>query len=275
MKRDEAEKMNTANHFYEQMVKEKERADIFNKTSQHSGINRKQESRKEYRCGDEIENYLNWSTGPAPLPNAPIVIKSAYFDSASFVDCSAILPSKIKRKITAHSAEVTCVAFSKSGLIMASGSTDKSMSSNPFHLPSLYSPPFLLTSMLTYFIAAVRLWDGPSGQSKTVLQGPTQSVMSVQFSPSDEALLGASNDNACRIWGVDNCRLRHTLTGHVGKVQLPYMGTRFKSFTLFFFCFFVGLRSYFCRYTKSHHRKSRSHHQVVGPNQGLLHTHSI
>jgi len=163
-KRDEAEKMNTANTFYEQMVKEKQRADVVNLANPHPA--------------------------PAPLLGAPIVIKTAFFDSASFVDCNAILPSKPKRKIGAHSAEVICVSFSKSGLIMASGSTDKT----------------------------VRLWDAPSGQSKTVLQGPTQSVMCVQFSPSDEALLGASNDNACRIWGVDNCRLRHTLTGHVGKV---------------------------------------------------------
>eukprot|EP00026_Physarum_polycephalum_P006127 Phypoly_transcript_06168.p1 GENE.Phypoly_transcript_06168~~Phypoly_transcript_06168.p1 ORF type:complete len:595 (+),score=94.28 Phypoly_transcript_06168:102-1787(+) len=166
LKSEEAEKMNTANNFYEQMVKEKQRADT-------------------------VINQVHPQSAPAPLGlNAPIVIKTAFFDSASFVDCSAILPSKPKRKISAHQAEVICVAFSRSGLTMASGSTDKT----------------------------VRLWDAPSGQSKTVLQGPTQSVMCVQFSPSDEALLGASNDNACRIWGVENCRLRHTLTGHVGKV---------------------------------------------------------
>lgn len=164
LKSEEAEKMNTANTFYDQMVKEKQRADVFNQTHPQSA--------------------------PAPLLGAPVVIKTAFFDSASFIDCSAILPSKPKRKIAAHSAEVVCAAYSKSGLILASGSTDKT----------------------------VRLWDAPSGQNKTILQGPTQSVMCVQFSPSDEALLGASNDNACRIWGVDNCRLRHTLTGHVGKV---------------------------------------------------------
>lgn len=65
----------------------------------------------------------------------------------------------------------------------------------------------------------MRLWDAPTGQSKSTLSGATQSVMSVEFSPSDEFVVGASNDNACRVWSVDSCRLRHTLTGHVGKVM--------------------------------------------------------
>jgi autophagy-related protein 16 len=164
LKSEEAEKMNTANTFYEQMVQQKTRAELANIAHQHAA--------------------------PAPLPGAPVVVKTAFFDQASFVDCNAILPSKPKRKLGAHSAEVTCVTFSRSGMIMATGSTDKT----------------------------VKLWDAPSGQNKTALAGPTQSVMCIQFSPSDDALLGASNDNACRIWGVDTFRLRHTLTGHVGKV---------------------------------------------------------
>ena len=42
--------------------------------------------------------------------------------------------------------------------------------------------------------------------------------MCVRFSPNEEFILGASNDNAARLWSVEQGRIRHTLTGHIGKV---------------------------------------------------------
>lgn len=128
-----------------------------------------------------------------------------YFDKLAYVDFSAILPDKPRKKIGAHTSEVTCVSYTKTGLVMATGSVDKSMS-NDGHFKYSYS-------------IAVRLWDAPTGQSKAILSGSAQSVMYVEFSPSDELVAAACNDNACRIWSVDTCRLRHTLTGHTEKVK--------------------------------------------------------
>uniref|UniRef100_A0A8D1THD8 Autophagy related 16 like 1 n=1 Tax=Sus scrofa TaxID=9823 RepID=A0A8D1THD8_PIG len=55
-------------------------------------------------------------------------------------------------------------------------------------------------------VTAVCVFDAHDGE-----------VNAVQFSPGSY-LLAASNDFASRIWTVDDYRLRHTLTGHSGKV---------------------------------------------------------
>ena len=42
--------------------------------------------------------------------------------------------------------------------------------------------------------------------------------MSVSFNYTGDLLLGSSNDNSTKIWSIDTGRLKHTLTGHIGKV---------------------------------------------------------
>eukprot|EP01111_Echinosteliopsis_oligospora_P005679 TRINITY_DN1920_c0_g1_i1.p1 TRINITY_DN1920_c0_g1~~TRINITY_DN1920_c0_g1_i1.p1 ORF type:complete len:560 (-),score=146.12 TRINITY_DN1920_c0_g1_i1:26-1705(-) len=166
----EADTMNTANAFYEKMVEEVHRS----------------ESSLKLSMRDPATIATSTSTAQPPV----VVTKSQYLATASFLDCTCIIPSKPKRKLVAHAAEVTCLGFSLSGSILASGSMDKS----------------------------VKIWEGMTGALKTTLNGGAQSVMCVCFSPGDEHILAANNDNSCRVWNADNGRLRHTLTGHVGKV---------------------------------------------------------
>ncbi|RUS70518.1 hypothetical protein EGW08_021718, partial [Elysia chlorotica] len=42
--------------------------------------------------------------------------------------------------------------------------------------------------------------------------------MSLDYNQDDTYIVGASNDFASRVWSVSDQRLRHTLTGHSGKV---------------------------------------------------------
>ncbi|XP_054062858.1 autophagy-related protein 16-1-like [Rissa tridactyla] len=66
----------------------------------------------------------------------------------------------------------------------------------------------------------VKLWEvlGDRCEPKGSLSGSNAGITSIEFDSAGSYLLAASNDFASRIWTVDDNRLRHTLTGHSGKV---------------------------------------------------------
>uniref|UniRef100_A0A665VBS8 Autophagy-related protein 16-1-like n=1 Tax=Echeneis naucrates TaxID=173247 RepID=A0A665VBS8_ECHNA len=66
----------------------------------------------------------------------------------------------------------------------------------------------------------VKLWEVVSGhcEPKGALTGSNAGITSIDYDSAGSYLLAASNDFASRIWTVDDYRLRHTLTGHSGKV---------------------------------------------------------
>ncbi len=67
-----------------------------------------------------------------------------------------------------------------------------------------------------------RLWDVSKGEKEELrssLTGANGAVMSLDFDSGGNLLLAGSADFAARVWSVDDCRLRHTLTGHSGKVH--------------------------------------------------------
>uniref|UniRef100_A0A672SUF2 Autophagy-related protein 16-1-like n=1 Tax=Sinocyclocheilus grahami TaxID=75366 RepID=A0A672SUF2_SINGR len=92
----------------------------------------------------------------------------------------------------AHDGEVNAVRFSPGSRLLATGGMDR----------------------------RVKLWEVVSGrcEPKGVLTGSNAGITSIEFDSAGSYLLAASNDFASRIWTVDDYRLRHTLTGHSGKV---------------------------------------------------------
>ncbi|CAK6979944.1 autophagy-related protein 16-1 isoform X1 [Scomber scombrus] len=92
----------------------------------------------------------------------------------------------------AHDGEVNAVRFSPGSRLLATGGMDR----------------------------RVKLWDVVSGrcEPKGALTGSNAGITSIEFDSAGSYLLAASNDFASRIWTVDDYRLRHTLTGHSGKV---------------------------------------------------------
>uniref|UniRef100_A0A4W4HDK7 Autophagy-related protein 16 domain-containing protein n=1 Tax=Electrophorus electricus TaxID=8005 RepID=A0A4W4HDK7_ELEEL len=93
----------------------------------------------------------------------------------------------------AHDGEVNAVRFSPGSRILATGGMDR----------------------------RVKLWEVIAGshcECKGALTGSNAGITSIEFDSTGSYLLAASNDFASRIWTVDDYRLRHTLTGHSGKV---------------------------------------------------------
>uniref|UniRef100_A0A672SRG7 APG16-like 1 n=1 Tax=Sinocyclocheilus grahami TaxID=75366 RepID=A0A672SRG7_SINGR len=102
------------------------------------------------------------------------------------------VPSTALHVFDAHDGEVNAVRFSPGSRLLATGGMDR----------------------------RVKLWEVVSGrcEPKGVLTGSNAGITSIEFDSAGSYLLAASNDFASRIWTVDDYRLRHTLTGHSGKV---------------------------------------------------------
>uniref|UniRef100_A0A3B4CES6 Autophagy-related protein 16 domain-containing protein n=1 Tax=Pygocentrus nattereri TaxID=42514 RepID=A0A3B4CES6_PYGNA len=92
----------------------------------------------------------------------------------------------------AHDGEVNAVRFSPGSRLLATGGMDR----------------------------RVKLWEVVAGhcEPKGALTGSNAGITSIEFDSAGSYLLAASNDFASRIWTMDDYRLRHTLTGHSGKV---------------------------------------------------------
>ncbi|XP_076238428.1 autophagy-related 16 isoform X2 [Calliopsis andreniformis] len=103
------------------------------------------------------------------------------------------VPTKVSVTFNAHDGEVYAVKWSPVERILATGGADRK----------------------------VKLWNITKGasESKGILVGSNAGVMSVDFDSTGTLILGASNDYASRVWTVSDLRLKHTLTGHCGKVM--------------------------------------------------------
>eukprot|EP01027_Heterolobosea_sp_BB2_P007311 GEZU01010896.1.p1 GENE.GEZU01010896.1~~GEZU01010896.1.p1 ORF type:complete len:413 (+),score=100.46 GEZU01010896.1:164-1240(+) len=133
---------------------------------------------------EELEAYKSGSFAAAN--NA--VITEGKLDTSEALSVGP--PKEQFRSFSAHDADINSIAFNKGGNLFATGSNDKT----------------------------VKLWDARTGNLSATLHGSVQGVISVDFSPSSEYVLGTCNDSSVRIWTVAQQRLRHTLTGHTNKV---------------------------------------------------------
>ncbi|XP_072723314.1 autophagy-related protein 16-1 isoform X6 [Ciconia boyciana] len=100
----------------------------------------------------------------------------------------------------AHDGEVNAVQFSPGSRLLATGGMDRRV--------KLWE----VLGVLFVFLCADRC------EPKGSLSGSNAGITSIEFDSAGSYLLAASNDFASRIWTVDDNRLRHTLTGHSGKV---------------------------------------------------------
>jgi WD40 repeat protein len=95
------------------------------------------------------------------------------------------------RSLSVHTDNVTSVAFSPDGRLLASGSDDNT----------------------------IKLWEVASGREVRTLTGHTYDVDSVAFSPDGRLLASGSYDRTIKLWEVASGSLVRTLTGHEGSVR--------------------------------------------------------
>jgi WD40 repeat protein len=113
-----------------------------------------------------------------PQPTAPTVLES---DN---------LPSKIVRTLLGHKRNVTSVAFSPDGKILASGSEDESL----------------------------KLWNIDTGEEIRTLKAHNFWVTSVAFSPDGKLLASGGEDKIVNLWEVSSGKKLDSLHGHDNSV---------------------------------------------------------
>lgn len=103
-----------------------------------------------------------------------------------------LLPTKCNSKFESHEGEVNDVQWFITGQFFATGGSDRK----------------------------VRLFEmlGGKHEKKATLTGCNGSVMRIDFNLETRQILAAGSDFAVRIWSIDDCRSKHSLTGHGDKV---------------------------------------------------------
>ena len=99
--------------------------------------------------------------------------------------------------LTGHTGNVTSIAFSPDGTILASGSWDDT----------------------------VRVWDAATGDTLNTLTGHTRGVESIAFSPDGSTLASGSWDRTVHLWDVATGEMLNTLTGHTANRVYSSVGS--------------------------------------------------
>ncbi|XP_001358982.3 autophagy-related protein 16-1 isoform X2 [Drosophila pseudoobscura] len=134
---------------------------------------------------DDTEYFNARFTAGELRPSLDALKASGYLGQAN--------PTKILMKFEAHENESHAVRWSPVERMVATGGADRK----------------------------VKLWDigKNSTEPRAVLSGSSAGINSVDFDSTGAYILGTSNDYGARVWTVMDNRLRHTLTGHSGKVM--------------------------------------------------------
>ena len=66
--------------------------------------------------------------------------------------------------------------------------------------------------------SVIKIWDSYSCLQKQSLKGFLQAILCISVSPLDDIVLGGSSNFMAYVWHSSSTKLRHSLTGHCGKV---------------------------------------------------------
>jgi WD40 repeat protein len=146
-----------------------------------------------------------------------------------------------QKTLVGHSDGILCLAVSRDGSRLATGSNDKTVKvwdaatgrelvtlaadTGPYGrvLGVAYSPNGKLLASAGNGEAIVKIWDAATGQRVRDLNGHTAGITAVDFSPDGQRLASGSYDHKVKVWDVASGNEVTTLTGH----RLPIMAVAF------------------------------------------------
>ncbi|VDK43612.1 unnamed protein product [Anisakis simplex] len=153
--------------------------------------NEKENEERRRRMQSDIEAAVN--NIPPTVDDKAFEIIGVTNDQAANEFIGDIIPLKCSSKFESHDGEVNDVLWFPTGQFFATGGSDRK----------------------------VRLYELQSDkhEKKATLTGCNGAVMRIDFNLETHQVLAAGADFAIRIWGVDDYRSKHSLTGHGDKVS--------------------------------------------------------
>jgi len=162
------------------------------------------------------------------------------------IDIWNLRRSRIEKTLWGHVWEVNCLAFSKDGRILVSGSLDGAVKIWNWHrkelLHTLIRPVDFFGALASWFDSSVgiiwcvaispdgktvaasgsqqpiQLWNTENGKLLRTFTEHSDSIYALAFSPDGETLASGGADNTIRIWNFHTGELLETLE-HLGPVK--------------------------------------------------------
>ncbi|VDM47978.1 unnamed protein product [Toxocara canis] len=153
--------------------------------------NERENEERRRRMQSDIEAAV--ANIPPNVDDKAFEIIGAVNDQAASEFIGDIIPTKCASKFECHDGEVNDVLWFPTGQYFGTGGSDRK----------------------------VRLFEmlGGKHEKRATLTGCNGSVMRIDFSLETRQVLAAGADFAIRVWGVDDLRAKHSLTGHGDKVS--------------------------------------------------------
>lgn len=191
-----------------------------------------------YRTGECLKTYTGHTNSIYSIaysPDGQILVSGSGDRTIKLWDCQT---DTCIRTLHGHTNEVCAVAFSPGDRILVAVSLDQSVrlwdyqtgqclktwyGNTDWALPVAFSPipPTTLIKEGKGGILAsgsndktVKLWDWQTGNCISSLQGHTDFIYGIAFSPDGQILASASTDSSVRLWNVSTSQCFQILLGH-------------------------------------------------------------
>lgn len=129
---------------------------------------------------------------------AALELYSAQLNMKGRIDASAgdiviqdsVPPTNPNYRVMGHSSEITSVCYNQQGTALVTAGGD----------------------------GVVKIWEPRSGNEKSQLRGLKGAALCCAVSPQGDLIAAGSTDKSVTMWNANTNRIKHTCTGHGGKV---------------------------------------------------------
>lgn len=139
---------------------------------------------------------------------------------------------RVKRLPTAHTDELTHLAFSPDSRLLAAGSFDRTVSVHEvatrqvvFHLTQGQKVHYLAFSPDGTTLAAgnpqglVKVWDMTTGRKRNTLKGQARPLRALCYSPDGKVIVTAGGEGIVTFWDVETGKSRTAFDWGIGEVH--------------------------------------------------------
>ena len=152
----------------------------------------------KFKCLKTLEGHSDWVESVAYSPDGTKIISSSYDKTIKIWDANT---GECLNTLEGHSGYIFSLAYSPDGKRIISGSRKKN--------PGKY---FWSNDKI---VGEIKIWDANTGECLKTLEGHSEDVFSVAYSPNGTKIISGSGDETIKIWDANTGECLKTLKGHL------------------------------------------------------------